>query len=143
MTILRSCVQGEMTSFDDVSRWTPDSDKAFFDQGRFDALFRYLPVPIYLWQLDGESFDPKLIDCNDAAVNATGKAIHKHLGKTLRELLPDDAETHRCLRECLVNKQTFAQNGAAPFLVGGLAQLTFIFVPPNMAALVTSPAIDR
>jgi PAS domain-containing protein len=127
-----------MMSLDDVTPWLPNSDSSFFDQGRFDALFRYLPVPIYLWELDGESFNPKLIDCNDAAVLITGKGFQKHLGKTLRELLPHDEETHRCLRECLLRRKTFAQNGINPFLARPM-DLTYIYVPANMAALVVIP----
>lgn len=135
-----------MTS--DPERWPYSSADSLFLQAQFDTLFRYIPIPMYLWKQAGEKFNPQLIDCNNAAAELTKNTAQEFIGKTMVELLTENLEVQDGLRECLLAKRHIVMR--APFLLHSqddhrAVDLAFIFILPDMAAIaaISNPTTRR
>ncbi len=97
------------------------------------ALFRGLPSPVYVWQIQGD--DLVLVDHNDTADDITGGRVVALLGTRAGELYRDEpaitADMWRCLREqCDFSREMHYRlrtTGEPRYLA-----VSYGFVPPDM-----------
>ncbi|HKO16547.1 MAG TPA: PAS domain S-box protein [Gemmatimonadaceae bacterium] len=70
---------------------------------RIRAQFAAMPVPTYAWQCGAD--DLVLVDCNEAAVQATGGAILARLGESAGSFYRDDPAVLEMLRDTLTREE--------------------------------------
>ncbi len=111
---------------------------------RFKAQYQELPMPTFTWQRVGEDF--VLIDCNKAASRMTDGAIAQLMGKTARELYPDEPqvceEMHRCWREhATLQREMGYRMRTTKKLIEFL--ITYVFAPPDLVMVYTEDIAER
>lgn len=72
-------------------------------EARWKALYQYTPVPIYIWQKDGEAF--KLVDFNAAAEKITSGVVRNLIGKTDLEIYGERQDILEDFRCCFNEKK--------------------------------------
>ena len=106
--------------------------------------FHKLPVPTFLWELDGDDF--VLRDWNEAALNASTRRPGQQLGITLSEMYPGmpdvTDEMRQVLRENVVVRRTIEAN-LSPTLGSRHYEVTMGPQQPNRVLLHAVDITDR
>jgi PAS domain S-box-containing protein len=111
---------------------------------RFRAQYRNSPLQAYTYQRAGDDF--RLVDCNDAARQATGGQIDRLFGKSVREIYADQpgllAMAERCFRERRVIRAetefVYRTTGKWTWIAA-----SFGFVPPDLVMVFVDDITDR
>ncbi|HEX9982596.1 MAG TPA: PAS domain S-box protein [Thermoanaerobaculia bacterium] len=64
----------------------------------YESLFQFMPIPAYTWRRVGDEF--VLIDCNLAARQITQERISDWIGRTAREMFPDEPGIEAAIETC-------------------------------------------
>jgi len=121
------------------------SDAAFQESTeRFHALFKNSPTQILAFQRDGDDF--RIVECNDAALKATGGAAARLVGVRLSEFWADRPDlidmARRCFRDRTVIRNEVHYRYRTTDTLAWL-DVSLGFVPPDFAVMFAGDITER
>ncbi len=111
---------------------------------RFRAQYRWLPVPTYTWQQEGDDFI--LIDCNAAAETISAGKISGYFGSRAGLLYQDRPDIVEDIRACLQQQGHFGREMTYTLRTTGVTKdfsVDYVFVPPDMVMVHTEDITER
>ena len=138
--------QGAFAFISDITDQKKAEQKLKVSEERFKTLFKYLPVPTYVWKKSREDNDFILIDYNDAAFRITNGGVRDLLGVGASEMYKERPDIYQDLMNCFNQKGLLTiethfssqnLNGKKEFLV------TFVYIPPDIVMIHTDDITQR
>ena len=146
--LVRHPQTGEPAAFATVQRDISVEKQAIGDlmrsRERYQAQFRGLPVPTYVWRREDDDF--VLIEWNTAAEASTTYDLNGLIGRRARDLLADDQLTVASLERCWsTGQQVSRQQTSLPGVDGEVRQMVFTYapVPPDLVLVHTLDITER
>ncbi len=115
-----------------------------FDEDRFKALFKNIPIPTYAWQKVQRNLI--LIDYNLAAEEITKGQIKRFMGTKASELYMDNPEIIDDLNRCANERVNFSKEMEYNMISTGenkFLNVNYGFVPPNLVLVHTEDITER
>lgn len=116
-------------------------------ESRYLALFRFNPIPTYIWQLTDKGF--VLVDYNEAAFDSTNSEVSRVMGSTVRATFElDYPEVFGALVDCIKHRKSSSMTVECSFLGKDRScerwfLARFIFVPPDSVMVMTEDITDE
>ncbi|MGH2874349.1 MAG: sensor domain-containing protein [Solirubrobacteraceae bacterium] len=111
---------------------------------RYEALFRSLPVPTYVWQRQGDEF--VLIDFNRAALDQTQGLIEQRRGTLAREFYRSSPRVLLAFERCFTTRAPITQELSHELVTTGVAielVATWVWVPPDLVLVHAFDVTER
>ena len=120
-----------IVQLEDISIRKRSEERLKFNEERFRAQFRNLPIPtlVFKWTLG----DFLLFDLNQAALTLTNDRIANQLGHSAVEIVGYDNAKN--IQDCLNKKHTFCDNKKQTLFDNRVVVITYSFTPPDYVLL--------
>ncbi|HWR37207.1 MAG TPA: PAS domain-containing protein [Clostridia bacterium] len=108
----------------------------------FLTLFKYSPIPMYWWRLTDATFDPVLVDFNDAASEMTGGRIQELIGTRCSAMYADDERIRDDFRVAFHDKRTVRRTLRYRLRSTGQVgsfNASYIFIAPDSVIVAVLP----
>ena len=109
----------------------------------FSSLFQFLPIPTYLWKIDGNNFILK--DFNKAAEEITHGVVRQYLGKKAQDIYLKNIQIVDDLEDCRENKNVLTKELEYSYQSTGETKqlkVTYVFIPNNLIMMHTEDVTD-
>jgi PAS domain S-box-containing protein len=109
---------------------------------RFRTQYHGSPIPTFTWQKTGADFI--LMECNHAALTATGESIKKYMNKTAREIYRDHQDVLQDIQKCFKEKTIIKKElQSMHFMPGRHVIATYAFVPDDLVMVHLEDITER
>ena len=128
----------------DISAEKRATDELVRSRERYQAQFRGLPVPTYVWQRQDDDF--VLIEWNTAAEASATYDFERLSGARAHDLLADEQETLTSLERCwATGRQASREQTSRRGVTAGLRHMVFTYapVPPDLVLVHTLDITER
>jgi len=113
-------------------------------EARWKALYQYTPVPIYIWQKDGDTF--RLVDYNTAAEEITSGVVKGLKGITDLEMYKDRPDIIEDFRKCFNEKKVIKRDMPYFFSTRNrelFFSVSYAYLPPDYVIVHTEDITEN